>query len=255
MPPLFFLRLKNFFSVEKYALLKLFLLLLIVYFSVWKFAGLESFVRRKLYGEEHVVEVYENNEVIEDYFDYSAGKAVDVKGHVIYKVAKKKYSVSGIFAAHKTNRDFINYSLANFRDEDKKTYMDISPDNISVVWGKKASLAPIKCDFDQTEVSYVKCGKEIKEEECHVNNYHIIPANKAIEKAVSTLPEHPENKNIYLEGFLIDWDTVESKDGEYRFKTALSSGETIPTKREEVKLRKNFQLYLTRIVYDGYEFK
>ena len=257
MKTLFFLRLKNFFSVEKYALLKLALLFLILYYSVWHCAGAGSFIRKKLYGEEQLADsVLQNDELIEDYHDFSAGEPVEVKGHIIYKFARKKYSIGGILAAHKDNKDFIKYNLANYSDEDKKVYMDISPENLSVVWGRSPTVALIKCDFEQGESLYAKCQKDLKEEDAHVNNYHIIPANKAIEKAVSILPASSD-KDIYLEGFLIDWDNIKpNKADDFRFKTALYSGQTVSHDREdEVKIRKNFQLYLTRIIYDGYEFK
>ena len=256
MKTLFFFRLINFFRVEKYALMKLALLLLILYYSVWRCAGVGALVHKKLYGAEQAGSILDNNEVIEDYYDTTAGEPVEVKGYTIYKLARKKYAIGGILAAHKDNKDFIKYNLDGYSDEDKKMYMDISPENLSVVWGRSPGAALMRCDFEQGDSLYAKCERSLKEEDAHVNNYHIIPANKTIEKAVSILPSKSE-ENIYLEGFLIDWDSVKpNKIDDFRFKTALYSGQLVSHERgDDVKIRKNFQLYLTRIIYDGYEFK
>lgn len=248
-------RFKEFFSVEKGALLKIAILILVLYYFAWHVFGLGDYIRKQVFGTPHETAVIalQNEERIEDFEDYNAGLGVNIKGLVIYKTFVKKYAVAGTFVAHGKNKEFLEYSKLNLDKEDKKVYMQVSPDNVTVILGNARSTLKV-CDFDQPTNSYVKCPKDFKDEMAYINNYHIIPANKTVAMGVNSLPKRAE-KEIYMEGFLLDWDFV-NNDGELRFKTALKSGELIPHNLEtEVKLRKNFQLYLTRLVYDGYEFK
>ena len=248
-------RIKEFFSIEKGDLLKLVILFVALYYLVWDFAGLGNYVRKQLYGvlpEEGEITL-ENAESIQDYYDTDAGSVANIKGYWIYKTFRKKYAVAGTFVRRMNNKDFLGYTKPKLDEEDKMMYMTISPESVTVVLGSAASALK-QCDFDQPTNSYVKCPKDFDEKVAYINNYHIIPANKSVAVGIRSLPKRAV-ENIYMEGYLMDWDFI-NKDDNLRFQTALKSGETISHELEtEVKLRKHFQLYLTRMVYDGYEFK
>lgn len=251
-------RLKEFFSVEEGAFLKIAIVLVALYYLVWDVAGLGIYIRKQLFGTPHIESIYpENVENIEDFEDFGAGNPISMRGYVVYKTFTKKYSISGTFIAKGSNVDFLQYTPIKLLKEEKDAYMDISPSNLTVVWGPNINEALKACDFLQPTNSYVKCPKDYSDENAYINNYHIIPATRAIENGVNALPKHAK-KQIYLEGFLIDWDFVKDnkKHSDFRFQSASHSGQMLEHARsEDVKLRKNFQLYLTRLVYDGYEFK
>lgn len=85
------------------------------------------------------------------------------------------------------------------------------------------------------------------------NNFHIIPANLNIAKGVSILPRK-KYVPIYVEGYLVFWYGV----GEYkelRLESALSAAEMSRQKVGGGQTGLCYQLYLTKLIYDGYVFE
>ena len=251
-------RLKEFFSVEKGALLKIAIVIVVLHYLVWNVAGLGAYVHKQLFGAQRTEATFlENVENIDDFEDYYAGNQVNIRGYLVNKTFKKKYSIAGTFLSKASNADFLQFGPLKLLKEEKEAYMEISPNNITVVWGPNINKALKECDFVQVTDTYVKCPRDYDEAAAHINNYHIIPASRAVENGLNALPRRAK-KEIYLEGFLIDWDFArdDKKKDDLRFKSALRSGEMRWQILDgDAKIRKNFQLYLTRMIYDGYEFK
>ncbi len=85
----------------------------------------------------------------------------------------------------------------------------------------------------------------------HISNNHSIPANKNIEKALSILKA---GDTAYIEGYLVNINGL-GQDSNFEITSALDIGEVSHQLYGGQKSGKCRLIYITRIIFDGYEFK
>jgi hypothetical protein len=84
-----------------------------------------------------------------------------------------------------------------------------------------------------------------------INNNHIIPANKNIEKGLSILSA---GRPAYMEGYLVHLKGL-GKDASFDIKSALYAGEKSKDKAGGRSTGLCRIIYLTKLVFDGYIFE
>ena len=234
----------------------------VIFYSVlvswisWNYLGIRNFVYKRIYGrptkevftiwdKEQIVDVKEDNLVA--YFN----------GYKVIKSFKKKYAVSGMLIYHDDNTTFWKKYFWNAGGEEGEIYNQIASHDLTIVWGKSAlanNLKNVKVSHGLNFVENYEC----KNEDCRMdinenNNFHIIPANKRLDRALSILPRE-EKVPIYVEGYLTFWYGT----GDYKnlkFESALDSQTISKQKIGGQRSSLCYQLYLTKFIYDGYEFK
>ena len=241
-------------KINRKYLLKLFFAVLFAIMLIWNI-GLNSFFYKRFYGNPIKEGLYTWEK--EQIFDYSETLEADVfNGYPVTRVFKKKYALSGMLTYHDDNTTFWKKYFENSGNEIGRTYNRIASHDLTIVWGKMAApdnLKKIKFVHELNGVMY-----SCKESDCYVdgaeiNNFHIIPANKRIDKALSALPTS-RKVPIYVEGYLTNWYGT----GDYQYltmETALDSHTISRQKSGGQRTGLCYQLYLTKFVYDGYVFE
>ena len=242
--------------VNRKYILRVILYTIIISWIGWNYLGVRNFVYKRLYGRptKQVLTVWDK-EQITDVKD--ANSVANFNGYKVIKSFKKKYAVSGMLVYHDDNTTFWKKYFWNPGGEKGEIYNQIASHDLTIMWGKTAYAGNLKNLKVTHGLNYVD-SYECKTDDCHVelgenNNFHVIPANKRLDRALSILPQE-ENVPIYVEGYLTFWyGTGDYKD--LKFESALDSQTISKQKIGGLQSSLCYQLYLTRFIYDGYEFK
>ncbi len=139
-----------------------------------------------------------------------------------------------------------------------KVYDKVAPLDISTVNGVSAKPEMMTCFEFSHEYRYLWT-KIKRDKNCHavryidedINNNHTIPANETVAKGLAILKA---GDIAYLEGYAVAWEDVATGEG------MISSTYVGQVHEEQLYGGKPNaglcrQLFLTRIIFDGYEFK
>ena len=225
---------------------------------VWNYVGIDRFFYKYFYGKSTSEQITLSTEpLIEDVIlptpgpqDLYVGK-YKIKGNI-----RKKFTLSGTLLYRDDNSSFDKKYYWNIGPKSGKLYKQIASVDLTIAYGKTGG---------ETNVANLKVGEEgnLRILSCQIlpcsldakewGNFHVLPMNKTIHKGLLSLPES-KNVPVFIEGYLIDWNGV----GEYEdlnFKTILAPGEKLDENSSGKKLDPYYQIYLTKLVYDGRVFE
>ena len=251
---IFFRKLLFILRINGKYLLKLFLGVFLVLWISWNYLGVRTFTYKRLYGKPtaQTLTIWDKEQIL----DYDGALEPDnFNGYPVLRSFKRKYALSGILVYHDDNTSFWKKHFWNIYGKQGEIYNQIASHDLTIFWGKTAqpsNLKKIKITHELNGASYSwKTACYFSEEES--NNFHIIPANERLDKALSILPES-KRVPIYVEGYLTYWyGTGDYKD--LKMETALNSHTVSHQKAGGRKTGLCYQLYLTKFIYDGYTFE
>ena len=174
----------------------------------------------------------------------------------VKKSFRKKYALSGLLVYHDDNTTFWRKYIWGYGNDRGKFYNRIASHDLTIVWGKSAhsgSMANMEVEYESDGAKFNCKNGGCNISEAENNNFHVIPANKRLDKALSLLPR-ARQVPIYIEGYLTDWYGL-GEYGDLQNQTALNATTEAKKRAGGRKTRAYYQLYLTKFVYDGYIFE
>lgn len=241
--------------VNRKYFLKLFFYAFLFFLISWNFLGFDALYYKRHYGKptKQVLTVWEKEQIS----DYDGPLEEDnFNGYPVLRAFKKKYAVSGTLVYHDDNTSFWNKHFWNMAGENGDAYNHIASHDLTIFWGKSGlpeNAKNWKVTHGLNFVDEYKCRKNCYLANDENNNFHIIPANKNLDKALFILPRS-KKVPIYVEGYLTYWyGTGDYKD--LKFESALDANTSSEQKIGGGSSTLCYQLYLTRFIYDGYVFE
>lgn len=225
--------------------------LILIFWSIWVM-GLKTYMIQHIYGVKDQTDLIVSQT---DYFEnippaqtlsYIKGRGYTVEMHLL-----KKYQVIG-YVAYVDRYHFLGTWYRSNRYA--YIYDHVVPLDVAIVHGTSALPQNLKKTvFDHeyrllwttyTDPAHVHNWQEI-------NNNHIIPANKTIEKGLSILKQ---GQIALLEGYLVNLKGV-GKDVSFELNSALIPGEISSQKAAGQTTGLCRVIYLTKLQFDGYIYE
>ncbi len=226
---------------------------ILVWFA-WDYFEVSCFFYKHLFGT-YTGEKYTiwQKPKIDDIQDTNFNQIYEINGYHIRKKIRKKIALSAVSVFKDDNTTFWKWYFNQSGNEGGRIYNKIAAFDLSLVHGKTAN----KNNINQIEFSHELNGMLWRCVDCYfddseINNFHIIPKNDTIRYGMMGIPQK-KHTPVYIEGYLMDWESVEFPN--LKMKTALYTGEISKQKMGGQKTGLCFQLYLTKLVYDGYVFE
>lgn len=198
----------------------------------------------------------EKKQVYTDYQDPNPKSKIHLRGYDILKTFVVHYQGYGKVGYLDTNDSLIKgWYLSSMNKKNSWTYKKVAPYDLLIVFGRMAE--PVNFDnieFNHGEnIGFIRIKKKgIYWNTKDYENIHVIPANNRILKGVSLL-HHGDD--VYLEGYLIDWDSVDSPREDLYYQTARRSGDFSKQLAGGQRTLLCFQLYLTKLILNGYVYQ
>jgi hypothetical protein len=225
---------------------------------VWNYIGIDRFFYKYFYGKSTSEKITLSTEpLIEDVIlptpgpqDLYVGK-YKIKGNI-----RKKFTLSGTLLYRDDNSSFDKKYFWNAGPKSGKLHKQIASVDLTIAYGKtgvatNAENLDVKLDPNLASLSckILPCKLDATE----WGNFHVLPMNKTIHKGLLSLPES-KNVPVYIEGYLIDWNGVGEYD-DLSFKTILAPGQSLDKNSDGKKTDTCYQIYLTKLIYDGRVFE
>lgn len=204
-------------------------------------------------GEEEIP-LKEMERVYTPYKDPHPYQVIELNGQKISKTFVTYFRSYGRIAYLDTNDALIKgWFLSSGNKEKAWLYKKVVPYDMSIAYGQ---LAQPKI-FNQVKFGHEENVGFIFSDRVKINlnefdNIHILPANKRIRQIVSVLKKGDE---VYLEGFLTDWDSPTVPREKQWYKTARYVGEKSHQRAGGRLSGLCYQLFLTKIILNGHVYK
>ena len=227
-----------------------------VVYIAWSALGIDAFFYKRIFGTY----TGENNSIwqtpkIEDVKDENKEQIYNINGYHIRKTLRKKFALSAVSVFKDDNTTFWKWYFHQSGNEGGRIYNKVASFDLSTVHGKmanKGNLKKIKFSHELNGLIWDCIENDCYYSGSEVNNFHIIPKNNAIRYGMKALPRK-KHTPVYIEGYLMDWQSVEFPA--LKLETALHTGQISKQKAAGRTTGLCFQLYLTKLVYDGYVFE
>ena len=207
-------------------------------------------VKREKIPLQHMQEMYT------PYQDISPKSKMRINGYTIIKTFVKTYQGYGRVGYIDTNDALIKgWYLSSMNKVYAREYKAVASHDLLVVFGKAAQPNIFKqLTFEHEEnLGVVSWPSHMRHMTPDFSNIHIISANERIKRGVSVLRKGDE---VYMEGFLMDWGgTVSNPQQDLYYKTARSGNDISAQKAGGRQTGLCLQLYLTKLIINGYVYK
>lgn len=195
-------------------------------------------------------------EYYEDFKDAKPNQVVTFNGYKIRKTFVKKYQATGYVAYLDVNDALIkSWYLGAGNEASKYLYTAVAPIDLSLVFGKTANpenLKKIKFSHGENILYARSKSHEAYYDVKEVTNIHVIPATPVIKRVLRSLHR---GDIVTVHGYLTDWGGTGDLDWIY-FETARTPSDIHTDALYGGKIaQKCKQLYLTKIILNGYEYE
>lgn len=218
-------------------------------------------IRRPFYqiiyarGRENVP-LKKSQQVYVDYKDPNPKSEMHLRGYDILKTFVVQYRAYGKVGYLDTNDALIKgWYLSSMNEDNAWEYKKVAPYDLLIVFGRMAEPE----NFNNIEFGHEENMGSIRTKKRGVywnikdyENIHMIPANDRILKGVSLLKK---GDAVYLEGYLMDWDGAHQRGKELYYKTARRASDMGKWVSNGRRTGWCFQLYITKMILNGYVYK
>lgn len=248
--------LKGFFYKKICKHIKIILISVCIVWIGWSYAGVNRFMYKHLFGKPatQTFSVWTKPK-IQDVTDPDPNQVYNIRGHKIRKKLRKHFALSAMSVYRDDNTEFWKWYFDNAGNDGGRVYNQVAAFDLSLAFGKtanKSNIQKIKISHELNLLHY-----QCESADCHydnneISNLHIIPASRSIYYGIKAIPQ-TARVPVYVEGYLMDWQSVEYPH--IKMETALFPGQISKQKAGGKRTVFCFQLYLTKLIYDGYVFE
>lgn len=212
-------------------------------------------INQTLYGKKVNVDQSVLAETYVPYNDPKPKEYVEWAGHRLRKTFVIQYKGTGRVVWLDSNNAMIKaWFLSAGNEESARMYKEVAPFDLSLVFGKtgaKENMKYLEFSHEENCLFSRKIDPRGYFDKKDITNIHIIPATKSIKQVV----EHLQWDDIVtVEGYLTDWQGTGSLSFA-KYDTARKSDDVSKYLMGGRRAGLCKQLYLTKIILNGYEYR